>query len=97
MTHYVIDRQQSLGNKLANSVALCDAAISEITEVYDAMDAGRSGPGGADYTLISGGDKGFGIATGQGEAVFTALTALKTAIDTFEAASAACRSQLRQE
>jgi hypothetical protein len=95
MTHHVIDRQQSLGNKLANFVALCDAAISEGGEIHAAMDAARGSP--VDYTLIEGGTKGFGIGTGEGEDVFTLLNSIKSAMDAFASSTATWRAQLRQE
>jgi hypothetical protein len=95
MAHHVIDRQQSLGNKLANFIALCDSAISEGAEIHGAMDAARGSP--ADYTELEGGTKGFGIGTGEGEDVFTLLNSIKSALDTFSSGTATWRAQLRQE
>lgn len=94
MAHHVIDRTQPLGNKLANFMALLDAAISEGGEIHAAMDAARGSP--ADYTLIEG-DKGFGIGTGEGSDVFTLLNSIKSNLDTFTSNTATWRSQLRQE
>lgn len=74
MAHHVIDTSTPVGSALQNAINHIRAAQDEFSRVHSIMDTARGSP--ADYSKIEGGV--FGIASTEGEDVFTFVSSVNT-------------------